>query len=106
MAENEFVERELFRALSELSAAEYILAIELIEGKRELGVLIEMARELEPVERADFAICLANATEWNLPLLRNHALDELKSEFPVVFEFMEEVCGNNIRVPKAIFSKN
>ena len=106
MAENEFIERELFRALSELSAAEYILAIELIGGKREMGVLVEMARELEPVERADFAICLATATGLNLPLLRNHALDELRSEFPVVFEFMEEVCcGNNVGT-KAIFSKN
>lgn len=106
MAENEFVERELFRALSEMSAAEYILAIELIGGKREMGVLMEMARELELGERADFAICLANGTGWNLPLLRNNALDELRSEFPVLFKFMEEVaCGINVRV-QPIFSTN
>ena len=104
--ESKFVERELFRALSELSAAEYILAVELIGGKREMGILMEMARELEPLERADFAICLANGTGVSLPLLRNHAMDELKSEFPVLFRFMEDVCGSNLRVPKAIFSTN
>jgi len=104
--ENEFVERDLFRALSAMSAAEYILAIELIGGKREMGILIEMARELEPIERADFAICLANGTGFNLPLLRNHALDELRSEFPVVFKFMEEVVCGSIVGTKAIFSTN
>jgi hypothetical protein len=97
------VDHELFRALHEMSAAEYILAIELTQGKREMGVLIEMAREIEQRE-ADFVTCLANGTGFNLAMLRSQALDELKAEFPVVFKFLEEFYGKFIGIPT--FSKN
>ena len=98
------VDHDLFRALNELSAAEYILAIELTQGKRELGVLMEMAREIEQQE-ADFVACLANGTGKNLPMLRSRAMDELKVEFPVVFKFLEELNGKLFGVP-ITFSKN
>jgi len=97
------VDHELFRALHELSAAEYILAVELTQGEREMGVLMEMAREIE-MPRADFVICLANGTGLNLPMLRSQALDELKAEFPVVFKFLEEYCGKFTGIPTV--SKN
>ena len=96
-------DHELFRALNELSAAEYILAIELTEGKREMRVLIKMAREIEQRE-TDFVICLANGSGKNLPMLRSQALDELKTEFPVVFNFLEKCCGKFLSLPT--FSKN
>lgn len=108
--------------LQMLNAAEFMLAMLLVNGVK-TKVLVRIARELplprsSPIskteigeeggetEGADFVRCLANGTGENLPLLRSQALDELRSEFPTVFKFLEENNGSSrvIRVP--VFGRN